>query len=72
MMLCFIGSDTTSAFYGKGKVTALKIAKEKEQYANLFGNVGKQITPSDELKSGLYEFVCHLYGFEECSDVNAV
>ena len=60
----FTGSDTTSAFYGKGKVTALKIAKKKEEYANLFGVIGREI--------GLYSFICHLYGFEECSDVNAV
>ncbi|CAB4022892.1 Hypothetical predicted protein, partial [Paramuricea clavata] len=65
-------SDTTSAFYGKGKVTALKIAKKKEEYANLFGVMGREIAPSAELKSGLYRFICHLYGFEECSDVNAV
>ena len=34
--------------------------------------MGREIAPSAELKSGLYSFVCHLYGFEECSDVNAV
>ena len=34
--------------------------------------MGREIAPSAELKSGLYGFVCHLYGFEECSDVNAV
>ena len=44
----FTGSDTTSAFYCKGKVTALKIANTQ-----IF-------------------LECHLYGFEECSDVNAV
>jgi hypothetical protein len=34
--------------------------------------MGREIAPSAELKSGLYSFVCHLYAFEECSDVNAV
>lgn len=70
---CFlIGCDTTSAFYGKGKVTALKVAKMNEEYANLFGNMGRTIAPSPQLKNGLYSFVCHLYGFEKCSDVNSV
>ena len=67
-----IGCDTTSAFYGNGKVTALKIARIYEKYAIFFGNMGTNIAPSTQLKNGLYDFVCHLYGFEECSDVNSV
>ena len=67
-----IGCDTTSAFYGKGKVTALKIARIYEKYGILFGNMGTTIAPSTQLKNGLYGFMCHLYGFEECSDVNSV
>ena len=67
-----IGCDTTSAFYGKGKVTALKIARMKEEYAILFGNLGKTVALSTQLKNGLYGFVCHLYGFDGCSDVNSV
>ena len=34
--------------------------------------MGREFAPSAELRNGLYRFVCHLYGFEECSDVNAV
>ena len=67
-----IGCDTTSAFYAKSKVTALKIARIYEKYAILFGNMGTTIAPSTQLKNDLYGFVCNLYGFEECSDVTLV
>lgn len=67
-----IGCDTTSAFYGKGKVKALKIARTNDEYAILFGNLGKTVTLSTQLKNGLYGFVCHLYGYEGRSDVNSV
>ena len=59
-------------FYGKGKATALKIAKKKEEYADLFGDMGREIAPSAELKCGLCGFVCDVYGFGEYSDINAV
>ena len=67
-----IGCDTTSAFHGKGKVKALKIATTNDDYAILFGNLGKAVTVSTQLKNGLYGFVCHLYGHEGWSDVNSV
>jgi hypothetical protein len=44
----------------------------KEKYADLFRNVGREVTASTPVKEGLYGYVCHLYGFEECSDVNSV
>lgn len=71
-LFSFKGCDTTSAFYGKGKVTAMKICRMKEEYANTFGNLGRETVLSNELKKALSTYVCHLYGVEECSDVNSV
>ena len=34
--------------------------------------MGREIIPSVKLKSGLCGFVCDLYGFGECSDINIV
>ena len=67
-----IGCDTTSAFNGEGKVKAFKIARTNDEYAILFGNLGKTVTVSTRLENGLYGFVCHLYGHEGWSDVNSV
>jgi hypothetical protein len=44
----------------------------KEEYANTFGNLGRETVLSNELKKALSTYVCHLYGVEECSDVNSV
>ena len=75
MLLIFLqlkGCDTTSAFYGKGKLTAMRIFKTKETYVNTFGNLGKETVLSNELMNALSTYVCHLYGFEDCSNVNSV
>lgn len=45
-----LGCDTTSAFYGKGKVTALKVAKLKENHVNTFENLGKHLVLPNDLK----------------------
>ncbi|XP_028411728.1 uncharacterized protein LOC114534481 [Dendronephthya gigantea] len=66
----FTGCDTTSSFYGKGKISALKIAKMKVAHATTFENLGREIVLSDALKQDLSRYVCHLYGYDECSDVN--
>ena len=67
-----LGCDTTSAFYRKGKVSAWKIAKAKEEYVQTFYNLGTETTPSAEPTKQLHHFVCHLYGFEGYSDINRV
>lgn len=38
----------------------------------MFESLGKETELSNELKNDLSSYVCHLYGFEECSDVNYV
>ena len=68
----FQGCDTTSSFHGKGKATALKIARSKDDHVSCFANLGTTISPSSELIAQLSKFVCHLYGHECQSDVNLV
>ena len=68
----FLGYDSVSAFHGRGKVTVWKIANKSEEYAATFGDMGATITPPAELQTRLCRFVCHLYGFEDCDEVNDV
>ena len=42
----------------------------KEEYADLFWNIGRAATPSPLIKEGLHTFMCHLCGFQDCSDDN--
>ncbi|CAB4038033.1 Hypothetical predicted protein, partial [Paramuricea clavata] len=39
----FTGCDSISSFYGKGKATALKVARSKDEHANTFANLGVYI-----------------------------
>ena len=48
------------------------IFKTKETYVHTFGNLGKETMLSNELMNALSTYVCHLYGFEDCSNVNSV
>ena len=50
----------------------MRIFKTKEEYVNTFGNLSKETVLSNELKNALSTYVCHLYGFEGCCDVNSV
>ena len=62
-----------SAFYSKGKATALKIAKKKEEYTNLFGDMGREIIPLVKLKKWIMWFRVRLiwfwrvFGRQRCS-----
>lgn len=71
-MLSFLGCDSTSSFYGKGKVTALKVARNKDEYANTFANLGVCVPPPADLINEIMKYVCHLYGHGNESDVNLV
>ena len=74
MLKCrfYIGCDTVSSFYGKGKTSALKIVKSKEEHAEHFSNLGSTVSPTKELITGLCKYVCHLYGYDDVTDVNLV
>lgn len=72
MISNFLGCDSVSAFHGKGKTSVWKIAKKSEEYAATFRDMGTTISPSTEIQTKLCRFVCHLYGFEDCDEVNDV
>ena len=38
----------------------------------IFAQIGREVELPNELRDGLTCFVCHWYGFEESSDINAV
>lgn len=50
----------------------MKVARCKDEYLSCFANLGTSISPSQELISQLTCYVCHLYGYENQSDVNLV
>ena len=65
------GCDTTSAFHGKGKATALETAKKEGIYLEAFGSLGSDFYLSEETKSRLFLYTCDLYGSKgECSNVD--
>ena len=64
------GCDSVSGFYGKGKVKAAKLLFKEQAYQQALGELGMHHEVSDELCAQLGSFVCHLYGQNECADVN--
>ena len=57
----FTGCDTVSAFSGKGKLTALKLAKANPVFKESFQQLGMKWHLSDELYKNLEEFTCAMY-----------
>ena len=49
-----------------------KVAKTNEEYRSTFANLGNEINASEELKTQLQSFVCHLYGYKEYLEINSV
>ena len=66
----FSGWDTTSAFCGKGKATAFRLASQKDCLRLAMTNFGCSLAPSEELFVECERFVCHLYGLPTCTSVN--
>ena len=67
----FTGCDTTSAFAGKGKLSALKILKGSVQFQQLFQTFGNDWHLSEDKFEELEEFTCLLYGSKNgTKDVN--
>ena len=66
----FLGSDTTSSFYGKGKVKAWRTLCENPQFANTFSMLGNSFPPSQILVNQLNKFVCLLYGDKKSATSN--
>ena len=57
----FTGCDNVSAFSGKGKLTALKVAKRRPAYQELFQQLGVEWELSNELSVRLQEFTYLMY-----------
>ena len=57
----FTGCDSVSAFFGKGKLAALKIVRRNKSFQNLFQEIGMRWEPSDDLLVKLQEFTCIMY-----------
>ena len=57
----FTGSDSGSAFSGKGKLTTLKLAKRRPAHQELFQQLGAEWELSDELFLRLQDFTCLMY-----------
>ncbi|KAK3751112.1 hypothetical protein QZH41_016239, partial [Actinostola sp. cb2023] len=57
----FTGCDTVSAFSGKGKLSALKMAKSNQAFCELFQQLGIDWQVNNELFLRLQEFTCMLY-----------
>jgi len=66
----FTGCDSVSAFRGKGKVKAVKIMLESEEFCDIFDKLGRSWDITEEMLSILEKFVCSLYGQKNCSSVN--
>jgi hypothetical protein len=65
----YLGCDTTSAFYGKGKKKTWKLMVEKKMFDG-FRQLGSCYFPSSETFQHLEKFVCALYGQDGISHVN--
>ena len=68
----FTSCDSTSAFKGKGKVKAIRLLQEKENYQRVFYRLGDKLDISNDLLSALSEVTSALYGKSRMADVNKV
>lgn len=68
----FTGSDTTSAFVGKGKTAALKLVQANDILRAAMTNLGQSFTITPQTLLGCVLFVCALYGRPDKVDVNEV
>ena len=67
--MLYLGCDTTSSFFGKGKKKPWKLIIDKKMIAG-FQGLGLCSTPSCEILQHLETFVCSLYGQDGIHDVN--
>ncbi|XP_028407266.1 uncharacterized protein LOC114529889 [Dendronephthya gigantea] len=66
----FTGSDSTSAFFGKGKARTWQAARADEEYLDGFSSLGEELDVSEEVCAILEKYVCNLYGQPDVSSVN--
>lgn len=67
----FTGCDSVSAFFGQGKVKALKLLSQNRSFVNLFQEIGMYWQLEEELFEKIQEFTCTMYSsVAGTSDVN--
>ena len=64
------GSDSTSAFFGKGKVHAFKVARSSVKFTEAFATLGDDLRIPEYTVPLLEQYVCSLYGQDKASSVN--
>jgi len=57
----FTGCDSVSAFFGKGKVKALKLVSKTKAFVNLFQEIGMHWQLGEELFNEIQRFTCAMY-----------
>ena len=61
-LLRFTGCDSTSAFVGKRKKTALELMRRYPKFAATMSQLGHEFHPSEELQDLCEELTCSLNG----------
>lgn len=61
MLHAFTGCDVVSAFAGKGKAQALKMATEEQETRDMFINLGQQCDVNPQQMDKLETLTCRLY-----------
>lgn len=70
-MHAFTGTDTTSAFFRKGKVGPLKILENNVQYVDSFSKLGAcSLEILEVMLLDIERFVCTMHGKRNYQDVN--
>ena len=62
-MHAFTGSDSTSAFVGKGKKQAFQVVVSDVDMCNAMRLIGSSFHIADEMLQACGQFVCSLYGY---------
>jgi uncharacterized protein YbdZ (MbtH family) len=65
-----LGCDSTSAFFGKGKVRAFKVARKSEEFAEAFATLGENLNLPENVVTILEQYVCCLYGQDKAKSIN--
>ena len=66
----FLGCDSVSAFYGKGKVAPLKAIRKDDDFVAAFCKLGDSLNVALDVRKALEKFVCCLYSCAGQESVN--
>ncbi|XP_065671561.1 uncharacterized protein LOC136089469 [Hydra vulgaris] len=66
----FTGCDFTSGFFGKGKVSLLKLMQSNVVFLEAFSDLGNNSFAKEKTCTALKKFICYAYGERNTVDVN--